>query len=131
MNPFAYNPYILKEQEKEIREFRYKGGSDSITYQYIWSPLCDYKWWVKKTIFSIIFMFHHLSWRRLSPSGWPRILSHSVLLSYTGGREITALFYVFIKFVIKLVLVINNQVFLASPYNNDVPFGFNIREPRF
>ena len=43
MNPFAYTPYISKQEEKEIREFRYKGGSDSITYQYFWSPLCEYK----------------------------------------------------------------------------------------
>lgn len=38
--------YISEEGKKGIREFKYKGGSVSIAYEYLWSPLCD---WIVKT----------------------------------------------------------------------------------
>ena len=44
--------YISEEGKQGIREFKYKGGSVSITYEYIWSPFCD--WIVKKFIPSYV-----------------------------------------------------------------------------
>jgi len=32
--------YIPREMELDIINYKYKGGSDSITYEYFWSSLC-------------------------------------------------------------------------------------------
>lgn len=29
-------PYIQKKTEEKIKQFKYKGGSNSITYEHIW-----------------------------------------------------------------------------------------------
>jgi hypothetical protein len=42
MNLFRYKEYIPKETEKDIINFKYKGGSSSITYEYFWSPFTEY-----------------------------------------------------------------------------------------
>lgn len=34
--------YISTQGEDGIKNFQYKGGSDSILYAYFWSPFCDY-----------------------------------------------------------------------------------------
>ncbi|EAR92829.1 CDP-alcohol phosphatidyltransferase (macronuclear) [Tetrahymena thermophila SB210] len=43
-----FKQYISEEGKQGIKEFKYKGGSVSIVYEYFWSPLCD--WIVKKFI---------------------------------------------------------------------------------
>ena len=42
MLAFGYTKYVSKEAEEGIKKFVYKGGSDSLFYQYIWSPLTEY-----------------------------------------------------------------------------------------
>ena len=37
-----YKYFISKIGEESIRNFKYKGGSDSLTYAYCWSPLCNW-----------------------------------------------------------------------------------------
>ena len=39
-NLFKYTEYIPKAMESDIINFKYKGGSESILYEYMWSPLC-------------------------------------------------------------------------------------------
>lgn len=48
MNFANYRAYISPEGEKGLKQFKYKGGSDSILYKYLWSPLCD--WLVENVI---------------------------------------------------------------------------------
>lgn len=72
-----FKQYITEEGKQGIRDFKYKGGSVSITYEYIWSPFCD--WIVKKFIptsiapnaitltASIIVMIAHLNMMLHSP----------------------------------------------------------------
>lgn len=33
--------YFTPEGEEAIRNFKYKGGNLSLSYQYLWSPLAD------------------------------------------------------------------------------------------
>jgi len=39
-NLFKYIEYIPREMELDIINYKYKGGSDSITYEYFWSSFC-------------------------------------------------------------------------------------------
>lgn len=43
-----YRCYISQEGEKGLKQFKYKGGSDSILYQYLWGPLAE--WLVNNVI---------------------------------------------------------------------------------
>jgi ethanolaminephosphotransferase len=36
------NSYITPKGEEAIRNFKYKGGDLSLSYQYLWSPLADF-----------------------------------------------------------------------------------------
>lgn len=47
-----FKEYISEKGKQGIKEFKYKGGSVSITYEYVWSPFCD--WIVKKFIPSYV-----------------------------------------------------------------------------
>lgn len=38
----GYKKYLSKEAEKGVEHFQYKGGSDSILYTYLWSPMADW-----------------------------------------------------------------------------------------
>lgn len=46
------NNYISEEGKENILLFKYKGGSVSIAYEYVWSPFCD--WIVKRFVPSYI-----------------------------------------------------------------------------
>ena len=37
-----YKYYISPAGEEYIRNFKYKGGSDSLLYTHCWSPLCNW-----------------------------------------------------------------------------------------
>lgn len=41
MNGCCSKSYITPEEELGIKNFKYKGGSDSITYVHCWSPLAE------------------------------------------------------------------------------------------
>ena len=35
-------PYISKEGGENLKKFIYKGGDKSLSYNYFWSPLCNW-----------------------------------------------------------------------------------------
>lgn len=41
-NPFDSHFYITEKGYDGIRNFKYKGGSVSVFYAHIWSPLCNW-----------------------------------------------------------------------------------------
>lgn len=47
-NPCNTNYYITEKGYDGVRNFKYKGGSSSILYEHLWSPLCN--WIVEKLI---------------------------------------------------------------------------------
>ena len=42
MIAIGYKDYVSAEAEAGILNFKYKGGSDSILYQYLWSPMTEW-----------------------------------------------------------------------------------------
>lgn len=70
--------YISKAGEEGIKRFTYKGGSDSILYTHLWSPLCNWivqnyipKWMAPNLITTIGFILHvttHLMVMYYSPN---------------------------------------------------------------
>lgn len=41
-NPCNTHFYITDAGYEGVRNFKYKGGSSSVLYSYLWSPLCDW-----------------------------------------------------------------------------------------
>ena len=39
MNPFKFTRYVSDEAKEGVKLYKYKGGSDSFLYQYLWKPL--------------------------------------------------------------------------------------------
>ena len=42
INPLKYHEYIPHDKESDIKNFKYKGGSDSLSYYYIWSSFSQF-----------------------------------------------------------------------------------------
>ncbi|KAL4460927.1 hypothetical protein ABPG74_016399 [Tetrahymena malaccensis] len=95
---FGTKFYISTQGEDGVKNFKYKGGSDSILYTYVWSPLCNWivenwmpKWIAPNVITSIGFLIHvfvHLLVMIYSPNlqnnlpSWICVLMGFALFSY-------------------------------------------------
>jgi len=58
-------PYIKPEHEENVRSHKYKGTVDSLYYQYIQSPLCDWivahlPMWVAPNVITLVGFFFNI-----------------------------------------------------------------------